>query len=471
MVSLAKQTLRILHTNDLHSQLDKWPAVTQLLNERRNEAYRKSEEVLLFDIGDHCDRAHPMTDALLGKGNVQLLNDMAYDAVTIGNNEGITFSKDQLDHLYDEAQFPVVLSNLKNKDGTRPEWTDPYKIFTLKSGLKVGVTGVTAPFRLFYETLGWKVTDPFSELEDTVNELRPKVDILICLSHLGFSEDEKMADDFPSFDIILGAHTHHVLEKGKKVNNTWINQSGRSGAFIGEVCLEFEKETESRFQVSVQNVQSIKVNEGIRDEETEKSLNHLLLSSSAELNKQITVLESGLDVEWYHKSKFPVMLAETLREWCEAEISMVNSGVLLKSLPKGPVTVRDLHEICPHPINPATVMISGERLLETIRQSRQEEMITFALKGFGFRGKVLGYMVFDNLTISDNSRYLNEKNVLIDGAPLQRDRKYKLATLDMFTFGQLYPAISSINEKKYHMPEFLRDLLAWKLNKINGSPT
>ncbi|PYZ92905.1 metallophosphoesterase [Salipaludibacillus keqinensis] len=459
------EKLRIIHTNDLHSQLEKWPAVTALINKLREEAHLNQEEVLLFDIGDHCDRVHPMTEALLGKGNVQLLNEMNYDAVTIGNNEGITFSKQDLDDLYELAEFKIILSNLKNIDDKRPSWATAYQIYTLDSGLKVGVTGVTIPFKLFYETLGWKVTDPFSALEETVNFLRSEVDFLVCLSHLGLSEDEKMAREFPSIDLILGAHTHHVLESGKKVNQTWINQSGRSGTYVGDVTINFEETETGSFTVEVDQVQSLKVNEKIRDAVSEASLEKLMTEGKQLLNKEVTVLSSELTVNWYEPSAFASLLSETLRQWCNADIAMVNAGVILRSLEKGPVTLGDLHEICPHPINPATVMISGERLLETIRQSQQDEMVHFPLKGYGFRGKVLGQMIFDNIEVVGKQRYVNERNVLINGELLEKSRLYKLATLDMFTFGHLYPTISSIREKEYFMPEFLRDLLAWKLNQ------
>ncbi|MCD8509502.1 MAG: metallophosphoesterase [Bacillus sp. (in: Bacteria)] len=97
--------LRILHTNDLHSEFNNWPSVVAWLKKRRQEAIAEGEDVLLFDIGDHADRFHPMTEGLLGKGNVLLLNEVNYDAVTIGNNEGITFSKEALNNMYKKEEF------------------------------------------------------------------------------------------------------------------------------------------------------------------------------------------------------------------------------------------------------------------------------------------------------------------------------------------------------------------------------
>ena len=66
---------------------------------------------LTLDIGDHIDRSNIFTEGTLGKGNVHLLNDAKYDYVTIGNNEGITLSHEELESLYIAANFEVIVSN------------------------------------------------------------------------------------------------------------------------------------------------------------------------------------------------------------------------------------------------------------------------------------------------------------------------------------------------------------------------
>ncbi len=64
------------------------------------------------------DRSHPLTDATKGQANVKLMNNFNYDAVTIGNNEGISNSHEVLEHLFDHANFPVILANLREEDGS-----------------------------------------------------------------------------------------------------------------------------------------------------------------------------------------------------------------------------------------------------------------------------------------------------------------------------------------------------------------
>ncbi len=80
--------ITILHTNDLHSHFENWPKIRRYLLTERQRYIAAGHTVLTFDIGDAMDRAHPLTEATNGQRNVSLMNEIGYDAVTIGNNEG-----------------------------------------------------------------------------------------------------------------------------------------------------------------------------------------------------------------------------------------------------------------------------------------------------------------------------------------------------------------------------------------------
>lgn len=83
------EKITILHTNDLHSHLENWPKIRRYLIETRTKLQLEGNQVLVFDLGDAMDRVHPLTEATDGKANVELMNTINYDAVTIGNNEGL----------------------------------------------------------------------------------------------------------------------------------------------------------------------------------------------------------------------------------------------------------------------------------------------------------------------------------------------------------------------------------------------
>ena len=63
----------------------------------------------------------------------------------------------------------------------------------------------------------------------------------------------------------------------------------------------------------------------------------------------------------------------------------MNAGVLLDDLEEGMITNYDIHRICPHPINPCTVELSGAVLKEVLVQTIDDKYTSLEIKGFGFR--------------------------------------------------------------------------------------
>lgn len=459
-----KETIHIYHTNDVHSHFEHWPKVVHYLRKKRSEHKKQNEHMVLLDIGDFIDRFHPITEASDGKANVTLLNDAAYDAVTIGNNEGITLSHKQLDTLYAHAKFPVIVANVFYENGERPHWMKPYVIMTFGC-VRVAFIGVTVPFQTFYELLGWRVADPFETVAQLVEELSEKVDAIVLLSHLGVNDDEKMAEMFPQLTAILGGHTHHVFEQGKWVNETLLCGAGKFGHYVGHVTLTIDQKSRKvDMKAHVQHTEALEY----ECEETKQKLNDMIAQSARALAQPIVQLPETLHIDWFAPSPLATILAQALNEWCEGDVAMVNAGVLLSSLEKGVVTKGDIHRICPHPINPCKVYLRGSELKEVILQAETEQMKQLRLKGFGFRGEVMGQMVYDRITV--------EKEQLIDGQAhvrrifinhqlIDEQKTYAVATIDMFTFGHLYPEIYRA-KKQYYMPEMLRDVLAWKLKNM-----
>ena len=216
--------LRILHLNDLHSHLERFPVIERFFAEKSHEEV----ESLSFDLGDNVDRVHPLTEATEGQFNVELMNRLDLTAATIGNNEGLGLTHEMLSHLYDEANFPVLLSNL----ATNFAQSEPL-IVTTSFGLRIGIIGLTAPYVLAYPQAGWELSDPFVVLD----ELLPKLDcdFTILLSHLGKNVDEQIAKDYDEIDLIIGAHTHHLFEHGAQVNQTLLAAAGRYGEYVGQI--------------------------------------------------------------------------------------------------------------------------------------------------------------------------------------------------------------------------------------------
>ncbi|TFE03805.1 bifunctional metallophosphatase/5'-nucleotidase [Jeotgalibacillus salarius] len=445
-----KERITLYHTNDLHSHFENWPRIHQFLIQQRRMLEQEGEEVFLFDIGDHADRSHPLTEGSSGKRNVDMLNHAGYDAVTIGNNEGITFSYDELNELYDHAEFEVILANLFTSEGKRPDWARPYLIKTTKSGIKIGITAVTAEYPVFYEKLGWHITSAKDELKAQVRAMKDKVDVIILLSHLGIREDEWVAEECPDIDVIMGGHTHHVLENGRLHHQVLLAAAGKFGMYTGKVEIDFDHVSRKVSGATATLYETGGLPKA-DDQEAE-----WLAEGKELLSNEITVLDQPIQHNpLQEESPLTNLLAEAILEWCDADLSIVTGGLLLHSLEAGPVTEYDLHHILPHPINPCLVELTGSELKEVIRQSRHQAWPTTVIRGLGFRGTILGEFVYKGLEEKEHQFYVGNELV-------RSDQVYRIATVDMFTFGFFFPEMQRA-KKYYFMPEFLRDILKEKL--------
>lgn len=454
------EIIHILHTNDIHSHFEYWPQIHRLLVDKRKEFDARGEPVYLFDIGDHVDRSHPFTEGTNGKGNIQLLNEAGYDAVTIGNNEGITMSKAALDELYDEAKFDVIVGNLLDSNEELPNWATSSTIYTTAKGTKIGVIGATAYYKQFYETLDWKIIPSREQLINEAEQLVEKTDVIICLSHLGLPEDQLLAVECPHIDVILGAHTHHILPEGEYVNDALLAATGKFGDFVGHVTVQFDDKKKQVIDKHASLYRSADL--PVLEEDVEKIAKYIDVGKTA-LEEKLFYNAVDLKQNLFGTSELSSYFGRALIDYTDADCALFNAGIFLGSLEKGCITKGDMNQILPHPINVCTIELTGDQLLEVYEQSLNEDLAHIEVKGLGFRGTLMGAILHERL-------YRNRWGALFAGnKEVVPEETYTLATLDMFTFGYFFPLFKEL-DKEYFMPDLIRDVLA-KYGQNNGEST
>ena len=178
----------ILHTNDLHSCFENMPKIASTIDEYRNQ--NAEEDLLLIDCGDHMDRMSTITEGSAGIANIEVMNATGYEIFVPGNNEGLTFSKSLFEEAFHmHARFNVLASNMMDlQTGNVPGWMLSSHIMN-KGDLHIGLIGLTASFNDFYHELGWDIKDPIEVARQYVDLLRPQVDVIVLVSHLGFGFD------------------------------------------------------------------------------------------------------------------------------------------------------------------------------------------------------------------------------------------------------------------------------------------
>ncbi|MGG1556215.1 bifunctional metallophosphatase/5'-nucleotidase [Paenibacillus ferrarius] len=457
------QRLVILHTNDLHSHFEQMPKISAYFDRVRR--LWPPDQVLTLDIGDHMDRMRPETEGTHAIANIEIMNATGYDAMVIGNNEGLTFTPEWLRGvILEHARFPLIGSNiLESATGETPDWMVP-SLTLERSGLRIGLIGVTAPYQEYYGLLGWQVTDPMQAVAAYAQQLRPEVDLLIVMSHLGLRMDQRMAEELDGIDLILGGHTHHLLEEPLYLGGTYVCATGKFGQYAGHLELAYDP---AQRRIVEMNGRVIPMTDG-REEDSSITtlLDHFRIASRTALDEEVAQLRQPLRLDWYGESPLGNLLAAGIRRWTSADIGLVNSGQLLQSLKEGRLTRGRLLEICPGPINPCRLLLRGSDLLQALEESLLDEFMEKPIRGFGFRGEVLGVLSVDGLTVQVDSARAPYERVLavhVGEALLELDRSYVVGTIDMFTFGSGYLSLSRGEQITYLLPEFIRDVLASQL--------
>ena len=251
--------ITILHTNDVHSHIDPFPADhpknPNLGGAARRaaiiEGIRKEEKnVLLLDAGD-IFQGTPYFNYYGGELEFKLMSMMQYDLATMGNHDfdnGIDGFYAQLPH----AKFDFVSANYDFKNTILNDIVKPYKII-IKDGIKIGIFGLGVQLdglvdkKLYKETV---YNNPIEVAQDMTRILKEekKCDLVICLSHLGYKykdEPEKpsdilLAQKTKNIDLIIGGHTHTfldkpVIEKNSEGKDVLINQVGCFGLNLGRI--------------------------------------------------------------------------------------------------------------------------------------------------------------------------------------------------------------------------------------------
>lgn len=256
--SFIRKKITILHTNDVHSHIDSFPSDDPLNPNGGgviaraniiNKIKKDNPNTLVLDAGD-IFQGTPYYNYFGGEIELKLMSKMGYNACTIGNHEFDNGLK-KLSESLKYANFSFINSNYDFKNTPIENKIKKYEIHII-DGIKIGIFGLGIELKGLVEKKlfdGVKYLDPIEITNDITNKLKNefKCDLIICLSHLGFSYNKKniisdliLAKKTKNIDLIIGGHTHTFMNKPVKIKNlsgknVIINQVGCFGINIGKI--------------------------------------------------------------------------------------------------------------------------------------------------------------------------------------------------------------------------------------------
>jgi 2',3'-cyclic-nucleotide 2'-phosphodiesterase (5'-nucleotidase family) len=216
--------IRILHTNDMHGTMG------------------ESEYLKLRALRDNCDLYFDTGDIIkTGNLGIPLSQEPAWNylkrlectASVLGNRETHPLEPIFLRKIAG-ASTPLLCGNLIKKDQSNPLLT---RLILESKGLKVGV--ISTMVAIVTEKMSTKIAssylwhNPISTLILQAKELKREVDLVVALTHIGYKNDIKLAEQSSDIDVIFGGHSHTVLHSPTLVKSTYIAQGGSHNRFAG----------------------------------------------------------------------------------------------------------------------------------------------------------------------------------------------------------------------------------------------
>jgi 5'-nucleotidase / UDP-sugar diphosphatase len=418
--------LRIFHFNDLHGRLagldeqEGAPIFSRIARHvaaaRASCAEKPDEAVLFFSGGD--DLIGSPIAALMGTRPEEFRCHAAYrlysaagvDAGAIGNHDldwGLALLSLAAER---DAVFPLVSANIVTAQpyaGIVPTATISAK------GLRVGIIGVTTPAEIKGPTPGeFVVADPVAAVAEHAAAMRPRCDVLIVLSHLGYSLDHpagivtaagdvELARALPpgSVDLILGAHTHFALnanglEPANLVNGIAIAQAGAFGRYLGEVTLEIDADGARVTGARLLAVEGLPADPAF----DEAHARPLLAQTQALMREPLGDAEPHPDLDSAEaraafsgrENALVNFVADALAARCRragipVDFALVDASVVSAGLPAGQLTLGDAHRLSPFADSIVTFTLPRGRLQALLDDNaRRAASADAAPEGRGF---------------------------------------------------------------------------------------
>ena len=374
----------ILYINDLHGQNIRMERMINVVNQF--DRYTPSSDIdkLKFASGDIMlgeDEKHI-------KVGDKFLNIAGFMANVIGNHE-CDMPTDQFVSLIKDKKYKLLGLNMN------PTSNNPIKNYIDKSyiqeinGHKYGIIGLVPPDLAKHVKLQEHLNDLNIEtdFDKTIPEVQKEIDNLkkqginkiIILSHSGYRQDIKLAKQLDGVDIILGAHTHTLIENIEKDKNLFysksgepiiITQAGRDGKNFGRLDVEFN---ENGVITKAQN------NIGYTDKYNRNAVARYEFEKVLGKPEVVGIIKYA---ESYPKDAYGTenphcdFICDALKTVLNTDVGVMNSANIRGQFEKGKIDTRDLSIISPFANKVAVIEASEAELVNAIKNRVAASMKT-----------------------------------------------------------------------------------------------
>lgn len=369
--------MSILYLNDLHAQT---PYMAQIKSEadtfELTNKDRKDVDSFIMAGGDSFIGSNQSKNKLVSS----FLNISKVEYSAMGNHEvdSINTLKDNMD----KTNTKFVVSNLK-KSGDTPfdNFMNQGKIVSStiaeKNGHKYGLIGA-APAKLSRSKSLHEANMDVDKYEKTKEDVQIEikklqeqgVDKIIMLSHIGLANDLKLAKEVSGIDVIVGGHSHDLVEGTKNEKNiitapdgnpVVVLQAGQNGEYIGHLDITFDPS--GKVIEASNNVTKTK---DLPKNLVVKFFQDRILGKSETLGK-ITRVDEMKGESKVNESPYANLFADAMRNELNTDVAFVNSAGIRGKLQTGKLTSLDIDNLIPFDNKLVKIEITEKQLINTLK--------------------------------------------------------------------------------------------------------
>ncbi|MFC3022237.1 bifunctional UDP-sugar hydrolase/5'-nucleotidase UshA [Vibrio zhugei] len=463
----------ILHTNDNHGRFWKndheeygMSARKTLINRIRNEVAESGGSTLVFSGGD-INTGVPQSALLDAEPDFIGMNDIAYDAMAVGNHE-FDNSLDVLEKQRNWANFPMLAANIYDKS-TNKRYFEPYKIFKVQ-GLNIAIVGLTTQDTAkianpqYIQSIEFR--NPTTELKSVIQELdaNKKADLVFAVTHMGHYLNAMHGANAPGdvtlarnmapgeLDGIIGGHSQNpvcmkagtndkeyaVFKPGDacmpdRQNGAWIMQAYEWGKYVGRADFEYYNNELHLASYALVPVNLRKLDDkGERTDEFAQTyipedtalferLEVFQKQGEQKLSEKLSSTNGKLDGERssvrFKQTNLGVLVARAQSTGI-ADFGIVNGGGLRASIEKGDITYNDVLTVQP---------FSNQVALNTMKGSKLEDYLS---KVATIQQDSGGYAQFDGIDMTVDCANQSVDIHAIDGKSYDAQNTYTFTVPD-----------------------------------------
>ena len=366
----------ILHSNDMHGDFlaevkgeeGKLIGGLALLSGYINKVRREEENVLYVISGDMV-QGSLIDSEYKGISTMEIMNYLAPDVVALGNHE-FDYGLPHLLFLEKMANFPIVNANLYIKQYNK-RMMRPF-IIIRKAGFDILLTGIITE-KVLDSIKQDRLIGSFVSLEEASREVgkianaykNDDIDLTILLTHIGFESDKELAALLKpewGVDLMIGGHSHTVLEKPEEVNNILITQAGVGSDQIGRFDIVVDDDTNSIIEYKWQ---LIPIDNNLA--EPDERLQDYIKTFKDEVDRKYNTIICKFSQQMTHprreeETSLGNLISDAFAENAETDVMLVGSGSI-RSKELGPVvTLRNLLSCFPYDDSLTRFTVSGKIL-------------------------------------------------------------------------------------------------------------